>query len=159
MALIKRAELPALLKSMEQDKVDGKIAQLFLFFGERYLCREAADILQNGLLARPAGGAVNVIDGDNEDSSRTLGQLMNFSLLPGLQIFRVTDSRLFHSKTVASAIWTKVIQARDAKKDTACARQLLSFLSIADLGIDEHLGEMSSSQWKTLFGFEKPSGN
>jgi len=123
------------------------------------LCREAADTLQKSLLAQPGGGSVNAIDGDSEDSSRTLGQLMNFSLLPGLRIFRVTDSRLFHSKTVASAIWTRVVQARDAKKEKVCSRQLLSFFSIAGLSIDDHLHEMSASQWQTLFGFAKPAGD
>ncbi|HID02740.1 MAG TPA: hypothetical protein EYP18_05980, partial [Desulfobacterales bacterium] len=111
MALIKRTELPALLKSMGQGGASENNTKIFLFFGERYLCREAADTLQKSLLAQPGGGSVNAIDGDSEDSSRTLGQLMNFSLLPGLRIFRVTDSRLFHSKTVASAIWTRVVQA------------------------------------------------
>jgi len=159
MALIKRAELPALLKSMEQATVVEKNAEVFLFFGERYLCKDAADTLQQSLLARPGGGAVNAIDGDNEDSSRTLGQLMNYSLLPGIQMFRITDSRLFHSKTVASKIWEKVVQARDAKKDRVCCRQLLSFLSIAALRVDDHLSDISASQWQKLFGFARPSGD
>jgi DNA polymerase-3 subunit delta len=157
MALIKRIELPALLKSMGQAGVNDTGTKVFLFFGERYLCREAADTLQKSLLEQYGGGSVNTIDGDIEDSSRTLGQLMNFSLLPGIQIFRVTDSRLFHSKTVAATIWTRVIQARDAKKEKVCSRQLLSFLAIAGLSIDDHLHEMSASQWQTLFAFAKPA--
>lgn len=159
MALIKRTELPALLKSMEQGEGSSRGARLFLFFGERYLCREAADSVQKSLLARPEGGAVHAVDGDNEDSGRTLGQLMNFSLLPGLQIFRVTDSRLFHSKNVASTIWSKVEQAHGAKKEAACRRQLLAFLSLAGLSVDDRLTEMSPDQWQTLFGFARPSGN
>ncbi len=159
MALIKRTELPALLKSMGQGENEHKNTQVVLFFGERYLCREAADSFQKYLLAQPGGGAVNSIDGDIEDSSKTLGQLMNFSLLPGTQIFRVTDSRLFHSKTVASTIWAKVMQARDAKKEIPCCRQLLSFFAIAGLSIDDHLNDMSGSQWQTLFAFAKPAGD
>ena len=157
MALIKRTELPALLKNMGQGEANETNVKVFLFFGERYLCRETADTLQKSLLAQSGGGSVNTIDGDIEDSSRTLGQLMNFSLLPGIQIFRVTDSRLFHSKTVASAIWTRVIQARDAKKEKACSKHLLSFLAIAGLSIDDHLHEMSASQWQSLFAFAKPA--
>ncbi len=156
MALIKRTDLPALLKSMEQEE-QGKY-KIFLFFGERYLCREAADSLQKTLLGMSAGGGVNTIDGDTEDSSRTLGQIMNFSLLPGLQIFRVTDSRLFHSKSVASAIWSKVEQAHDAKKETACRRQLLAFISLAGLSLDDSLTEIDAAQWQTLFGFARPAG-
>ncbi len=157
MALIKRTDLPALVKKMEQG--EGEQYKIFLFFGERYLCREAADSLQKSLLGMPAGGGVNGIDGDTEDSGRTLGQIMNFSLLPGLQIFRVTDSRLFHSKSVASAIWSKVEQARVAKKETACRRQLLSFISLAGLSLDDSLTEIDAAQWQTLFGFARPAGN
>ena len=155
MALIKRTELAALLQGLK--KGEGK--QIYLFFGERYLCREAADSLQKSLLAGPMGGAVNSIDGDSEDSGRTLGQLMNFSLLPGLQIFRVTDSRLFHSKDVASAIWSRIIQAHDAKKEAACRRQLLSFIALAGLSGDDRLAEIAADQWQTLFGFARPAGN
>ena len=96
MSLIKRSDLPALLdqKSPELE------AQVFLFFGERFLCKEAADLLQEKLLAGKPG-AVHAIDGDREDPGRTLSRLMSFSLLPGRQIYRVSDSRIFHSKTVA----------------------------------------------------------
>ncbi len=155
MPLIKRSELPSLLREVEQ----GKHQQLYLFFGERYLCREAADSLQQALLALPAGGAVNTIDGDSEDSSKTLGQLMNFSLLPGLQIYRVTDSRLFHSKTTASAIWAKVEQAHGEKKEARCRRQLLAFVGLAGLSADECLEEIGGEQWQELFGFSRPTGN
>ncbi|EKD38663.1 MAG: hypothetical protein ACD_75C00653G0007, partial [uncultured bacterium] len=47
MTLIKRTDLASLLEqgSPELD------AQVFLFFGERFLCREAADLVQEKLLA------------------------------------------------------------------------------------------------------------
>ncbi len=158
MVLIKRAELPVLLRSMEQGQ-GGDSNKIFLFFGERFLCREAADSVQKSLLAHSAGGTVNSIDGDNEDSSRTFGQLMNFSLLPGRQIFRVTDSRLFHSKSVASTVWAKVEQAKSANKEAACRRQLLSFLALAGLSVDDRLTEISKEQWQGLFGFARPGGD
>ena len=158
MALIKRTELPALLKSIEQGQ-EGDLPKIFLFFGERFLCREAADSVQKSLLKPSEGGTVNSIDGDNEDSGRTLGQLMNFSLLPGRQLFRVTDSRLFHSKSVASTVWAKVEQARSANKEAACRRQLLSFLALAGLGVDDRLTEISKEQWQELFGFARPGGD
>jgi len=157
MALIKRTELPSSLQSMVQE--EESTCKIFLFYGERYLCREAADSVQKCLLGAPAGGSVNVIDGDTEDASKTLGQLMNFSLLPGRQIFRVTDSRLFHSKSVASNIWSKVEQARDAKKEAACRRQLLSFISLGGLTPEDSLVEIDTGQWQTLFGFTKPTGD
>ena len=155
MTLINRTELPLFLQKQEKDNP----APIVLFFGERYLCREAADSLQQSLLDRPGGGAVTSIDGDIEDPAKTLGQLMNFSLLPGLQIFRVTDSRLFHSKDVASALWSRVMQARETKKEEACRRQLHSFMALAGLSSDDRLTEMGAEQWQSLFGFERPSAD
>ena len=152
MPLIKRSQLPALLREVEQ----GKYKQLYLFFGERYLSREAAASLQKALLSLPAGGSVNAIDGDREDCSRTLGQLMNFSLLPGLQVHQVTDSRLFHSKNTALVLWNKVMQTHGEKKEARCRRHLLAFLALAGLSATDGLEEIEAGQWQKLFGFPRP---
>jgi len=159
MALIKRTELPAFLKDIGQSQ-DALPKHIFLFFGERFLCREAADSLQRVLLAAEnAKGTVNSVDGDNEDAAKTLGQLLNFSILPGTQIFRVTDSRLFHSKNVGSAIWSRIEQAKSSGKDTSCRRQLRSFIGLGGLDDDESLADLSAQQWQAAFGFSKPGGN
>ena len=102
MTLIKRSEL---LSRFLEEPVAFK-SQVFLFFGERYLCREAADLTQEKLLASTPG-AIHNIDGDGEDPSQTLARLMSFSLLPGRQLYRVSNSRIFHSKTVVAEIWAK----------------------------------------------------
>ncbi len=159
MALIKRTELPAYIKELGQSE-GGQKKQIFLFFGERFLCREAADSLQQAILAADnAQGTVNSVDGDNEDAAKTLGQLLNFSILPGTQIFRVTDSRLFHSKNVGSAIWSRIEQAKSSGKETSCRRQLHSFIGLGGLDDDEQLADLSGQQWTAVFGFSKPAGN
>ncbi len=160
MALIKRIELPAFLQDIGKSQ-DTPPRRIFLFFGERFLCREAADSLQKALLAvdNTAAGTVNSIDGDTEDAGKTLGQLLNFSILPGTQIFRVTDSRLFHSKNVGSAIWTRIVQAKSSGKETSCLRQLQSLIALAGLDDDELLADLSTQQWQAAFGFNKPDGN
>lgn len=157
MVLLKRTELSQELRQLATLN-EGELPKVALFYGERFLCREAADALQDALLLRFGDGVVNTIDGDNEDNNKTLGQMMNYSLLPGLQIYRVTDSRLFHSKGVAAAIWSKVEQARDGNKEAACRRHLLAFLALAGLGAEDALSEIASGQWQTLFGFARPSG-
>ncbi len=148
MALIKRTELPDLDK------------QIYLFFGDRYLCREAADALQTRLLSgESATGTVNSIDGDNEDSGKTLGQLLNFSIFPGKQIFRVIDTRLFHSKNVGPAIWERIERAKSDGKETTCRRQLLALVALGGLEAGESLADLSAGQWKAAFGFAKPAGD
>jgi DNA polymerase III subunit delta len=156
MTLIKRSELAALLDGVRQ----GKKNQVYLFFGERYLCREAADLLQKTLLVHSAG-AVHPIDGDQEDAGRTLSRLMSFSLLPGLQIFRVTDSRLFQSKDMSASLWEKAVQAHSANRPGPALRYLLNMLSLAGVQADtsEPFSELSAGQWQALFGTGKPEGD
>jgi len=154
MPLIKRSDLPALLdqKSPELE------AQVFLFFGERFLCKEAADLLQENLLAGQPG-AVHAIDGDREDPARTLSRLMSFSLLPGRQIYRVADTRIFHSKTVASEIWTKAVSAFQAGRSGPAGKYLQGLLQAVGMKMEERgtLAEIPPPEWRTLFDFDKPS--
>ncbi|MDP3481585.1 MAG: DNA polymerase III subunit delta [Desulfoprunum sp.] len=156
MALIKRTDLPGHLKTFG----DSPPPQIVLCLGERYLGREAADLLQQAILAA-SPGTVHSIDGDQEDPGQTLAKLNSFSLLPGRQIFRVSDSRIFHSKTVASAIWNKAVQAKDAGRPDSARRSLKSLLQLADIkpGSTTAFSEISADQWQKLFSFARPSEN
>jgi DNA polymerase III subunit delta len=157
MTLIKRNDLTAVLDGVRK----GKKAQVYLFFGERYLCRESADQLQKILLEQAAGGAVHPIDGDQEDAGQTLARLMSFSLLPGLQIYRVTDSRLFQSKDMGSGLWDKAVQEFGVNRPAPALRYLLNMLSLAAITVEsrEPFSELSADQWQTLFGTGKPTGD
>lgn len=156
MTLIKRHELPAAL-AQGTIPLSGPV---FLFFGERFLCREAADLLQEKLLAAHPG-AVQAIDGDLEDPMKTLSRLMSFSLLPGLQLFRVTDSRLFHSKTVLEEIWNKAQTANANNTSDLARRHLQAMIQAAGLTVEgaTAFSEIPAPEWQKLFAFNKPSEN
>lgn len=156
MALIKRSELQAAL----QEGAPPLTSQVFLFFGERFLCKEAADLVQAKLLA--AGpGAVQAIDGDSEDGGRTLARLMSYSLLPGRQVFRVSDSRIFHSKTVVEEIWSKAANAFQAGNSGPARNHLVSMIQAVDLKIEgpTPLSEIPPAEWQNIFAFVKPNDN
>ena len=154
MALIKRADLANFLNDLK----NGEPPQVCLCLGERYLAREAADLLQQAILAGSAG-TVHTLDGDREDPGQTLARITSFSLLPGRQIFRVSDSRIFHSETLASAIWNKAVQAKEAGRPETARPRLLSLLQMAAIapGGAAAFSEISGDQWQKLFGFAKPS--
>ena len=156
MPLIKRSDLPALLDR----KSPGLDARAFLFYGERFLCKEAADLLQDKLLAG-LPGAVHAIDGEREDPGRLLSRLMSFSLLPGRQIYRVTDSRIFHSKTVASEIWARAASAFQAGRSGPAGKYLQSLLQAVGLKVEgpKPLTEIPAPEWRRIFDFEKPGGD
>jgi len=156
MALIKRNELVALVDDIRQ----GNHKQVYLFFGERFLCRESADKLQEAIVANN-GGVVNTIDGDREDAGRTLSQLLSFSLLPGYQVYRVNDSKLFHSKNIGSNLWDKAVKNFRADKKPPAIRNLTALLELAGLSPadGESVAEINKKRWKELFGFERPGGD
>lgn len=153
MPLIKRSELQDYLSNPKSPE-----HRVFLFFGERYLCKESADLLQEQLLTK-SKGSVNGIDGDREDPAQLLSRLMSFSLLPGRQIFRVTDTRLFHSKTIAEELWAKAVQANAAGKNNPATRYLQSMILAAGLGVESRnpLGDLDEQQWQKSFSFAKPT--
>lgn len=156
MPQIKRNELSKLLADTKQ----LSDTPIFLFFGERYLCKEAADQLQTALL-KAGKGAVNPIDGDNEDPGQTLSKLLSFSLLPGRQVYRVSDSRIFHSKTVAGKIWEKAKQNNESGKHAAAMRHISAFAKLGSIDIESPtpFSEISGSQWEKIYSFGKPSGD
>ena len=155
MPQFKRSDLPKLLA----DTATLTTCPIFLFFGERYLCREAADQLQEKLIA--GSGAVHPIDGDQEDAGQTLAKLQSFSLLPGRQVYRVSDSRIFLSKTVAATIWDKAQQANDGNKSAAAMRHITAFAKLGPVAFDSAtpFSELSSAQWSSIFGCSKPTGD
>ena len=153
MALIKRTELAGLLADTAQ-LLD---CHVFLFFGERYLCHEAANLVEQALMqAGPA--TLNPIDGEQEDTKQTLARLMSFSLLPGRQIYTITDSTLFQSKTVASQIWDKAVQTAQSGNSNAAMRHLLYLARMAEVSATNPapFSSLAAEQWHQSFDFAKP---
>ncbi|MGL1932261.1 MAG: hypothetical protein OCC45_10925 [Desulfotalea sp.] len=155
MADIKRIDFIKAIPSILKEKPD----QLYLFYGERYLCQEAADALQEQLLQEP--GIVNKIDGSLEDAGQTLSRLLSFSLLPGKQIYRVSDSRIFQSKNVTEKVWKKAVKTWSNGKTDAARRHLIDVaklggLSGAELQDPQVFSAISKTHWKKSFAFDKP---
>jgi len=156
MPLIKRTELPPLLADLQGQEPP----RVCLCLGERYLAREAADLLQQAIVAA-APATVHSIDGDVEDPAVTLIKLTSFSLLPGRQIFRVGDSRIFQSKTTAAAVWNRAVQAKESGHPESAVRPLLSLLQIGGMSRESAtpFTDIDAGQWQTAFGFARPIGD
>ena len=153
MPIFTRAQLPELCKTLESSP-----PKAYLLFGERYLCRDASLKIEAELLKQH--GTVQLIDGDQEDPATLVSKLRSYSLLPGRSIYKVTDTRLFHSKNVAGNLWEKAAKAHQAGKEAQAARALLSLLGTAAIAPDApeaNLAELSDAEWKQSFGFSRPN--
>jgi len=152
MPVYQKTDLPKLLTSTKQ----GRICPVYLLIGDRYLCLQVAEQLAESLipdqLAR--GQSLRHVDGDQEDPISTLNHLKTYNMFAGRQIFRVSDSKLFHSKEVAKTIWDKAVVAQG--KDNA--RQTLVYLkqlaAIAQVAVQD-LAELSPDQWRAAFDFAR----
>ena len=156
MALYTRENLPHLL-----DGLATHPSRVFLLCGERYLCRAAMAQLEQALL-RETGGTVHPIDGDQEDIGATLAKLRSFTLLPGRQIYRVTDTRLFHSRQVAKSIWDRAVKAHAEAKSEQAQRTLRAFLASGGLdpmAPDSDPAALAEAEWQQCFGFARPDGD
>ena len=155
MTIIKRLELPSFLAKSEQ----AAACRLYLFFGERFLCRDACDQVEKALAGVAA--TVHRFDGDAEDPARTLAGLMTFSLLPGRQIYRVTDSRLLQTGADAETLWQKLADAAQTGNDNAARRHALTLARLAGIGggDDASFTALSDAKWREAFAFAKPPGD
>ena len=161
MPIYKRQEFPKLFSEVKQ----GVSFQIYLIWGERYLCRSAAQELIDHLLPEKDRQATSLhhIDGDQEDFNKTLNLLKTFSLFSGPQIIRVTDSKLFYSKGVTKNVWEKVCEKKERNETRQAQRYLLQMLNLAGISQEDHdeedITSLSATRWKKLFGFNKPQGD
>ena len=161
MSVYKRQDIPKLLEEIKL----GVTSQIYLLFGERYLCRNAAQEIIDSLLPENKRQDANLqqIDGDQEDLNRTLHLLKTYSLFSGRKIFWVTDTKLFYSKGVAKNVWDKACEKNERNEPQQAQRYLLQLLNLASISpqemAEENIASLSASRWKTLFGFSKPQGD
>ncbi|MEN8257154.1 MAG: DNA polymerase III subunit delta [Thermodesulfobacteriota bacterium] len=149
-----RHDLPSLLAELDK----GSLRPVYLLFGERYLCAQAAQEIIGRLLPDQASRQQNMraVDGDQEVVSQTINELRTFSLFGGRQVIRVLDSRLFHSKAVGKSIWDKALKAHNKDDQEKAGRYLAQLAGLGGLDAEDKVDELSAGQWKKLFGFAKP---
>ena len=161
MPIYKRQDISKLLSEIKQ----GGSSQIYLIWGERYLCRSAAQELIDHLLPEQDRHTTSLqhIDGDQEDFNKTLNLLKTFSLFSGPQILWVTDSKLFYSKGVAKNVWDKACEKKERNETKQALRYLLQMLNLAGVSKEdldeENIASLSAARWKNLFGFNKPQGD
>ncbi len=161
MPVYKRQEFQKLLSEIRQ----GTTSQIYLIWGERYLCRNAAQEIIDYLLPEKERQVTSLqhIDGDQEDFNKTLNLLKTFSLFSGPLIIKVTDSKLFYSKEVTKNVWDKICEKNERNETRQAQRYLLQMLNLAGISREDHdeedITSLSAARWKKLFGFNRPQGD
>lgn len=155
MPVYQRNDIASLLNEIKS----GVILPVYLIFGERYLCHEVADDLVRQLLPdeKQRNTGLRRVDGEQEDVAQTMSHLQTYSLFAGRQVIRVMDSRIFYSKMVAKNFWDKAKKAANEQKAENAGIYLLKMMQVGGFDRAEPLTDLSPTQWKELFGFDKPA--
>lgn len=153
MPAYQRTDLSKVVTAIKQ----GKPCPVYLLIGDRYLCQQVSEQLAEALIPdlMTRGQNVRHIDGDQEDPVSTLNHLKTYSMFAGRQIFRVSDSKLFHSKEVAKTIWDKAVAAHGKNNGRQALAYLSQLAAIAQVAIHD-LEAMADGQWQAAFDFTKP---
>ena len=153
MTVFTRDQLDSLIQNIRQHET----SHVYLLFGERFLCQQAAERISDALLYQ--GGNSHIIDGNQIDLSSLLGKINSFSLFAGRQVYRITDTKLFHSTKVAQSLWSKARKSAQENNRQHAARYLGAMLETAGIDLSDQSPDMhdfSPAQWKKTFGFNKP---
>jgi len=153
MATYKRQQLPDLLAAIEK----GDQTQVYLIFGERYLCRQAVEQIMERLLPdeKQRSGSLVLLDGDREEPGKTLNELRTYSMFGGRRVIRVMDSRLLLSKVVAKTLWEKAVKHHRDNDAEMAGRYIRQVLEIGGM-TPADLEELPASSWKDKLGFSRP---
>ncbi len=150
--LYNKDNIKELYKEAEQSP-----SQVYLLSGERFLCQKTAEKLSS--ILSQGQGVITSIDGDEEDPINTINKLQSFSLLPGRQIYKVIDSRLFYSQKVSQKIWQQLIKAKEENKAKKVGKLFNRFLAAGGLDPsreDDNPASFSQKEWQKVFNFDHP---
>ncbi|MEN8140915.1 MAG: DNA polymerase III subunit delta [Thermodesulfobacteriota bacterium] len=144
------------INKLYQELDQGRRSPVYLIFGERFLCQQAAGEITRRLLGPEGEKKLIKVAGEQEDVRDTVNRLRTFSLFGGPQVVQVKDSRLFLSKAVGKKVWDRAKKAAgsDKKKAGLLLAQLAAIGGLAD---DDHLPDLSAAQWRKAFGFARPA--
>ena len=134
--------------------------QLFLCWGESYLSSEAGQTVIQTFTDHHEI-TVHSIDGLTTPVEQLRVKLFTRSLLPGIQLFRVSPCNFFQTRQHASDLWEKSVAAHQSgnEKETVRAlRQFVSFIPPLDDPAALVLSQISADLWREWFGFAHPGG-
>ncbi|WP_342381226.1 DNA polymerase III subunit delta [Myxococcus stipitatus] len=129
----------------------GKVAPLYLLWGEEFLVRKGADELVKALVPDAAVG-LNLVPLDAGSPREVAQELATMPLFPGRKVVLVRDPEFLAPKKGRGDPLAKAREAWKANKRKEGARRLLALAARAGWGVDQldpsASGAPSVEQWK-----------
>jgi len=113
-------------------------APVYLIHGEEMLTKSAFDALLDALLPAPQR-SINYepLDGTQENIHGVIGRVNTYSLLPGIKVIALRDSRIFYAGLDKERLLDNAKKAYDDDNIKKAAGHLLGLLGLLNLAYDD----------------------
>ncbi len=128
----------ALKNHLKELKEKGLFAPVYLIYGEELLYKTAFENLLDAMVPVSARSLSHEsVDGSNENIHEVIERINTFSLLPGIKVVSITDSRIFYSKQDETLLLEKAKEAYDKNDIKKAAKYLVNLLGLLNLSFDD----------------------
>jgi len=116
----------------------GRIAPVYLFYGDEFLYKSAFKSLLDALVPPHHQGLnYEAIDGTKENVYEIIERLNTFPLIPSAKVIAVHGTRIFYSAVAVDDLLHRSKDAFERQDLKESARYLLHMLSVANMSLDD----------------------
>ncbi len=138
-------EVGAYLHALSEKQGDEGFAPVCLVFGEEFICQSVFEKILDAMLP-PTRRALNceLLDEAQVSVFDLVERLNTYSMLPGLKVVVVRDSRIFNSRSDAANLMAKARAAYDAREMEKAGRALAACVGLLGLCWEDLQGDNRS---------------
>jgi DNA polymerase III subunit delta len=138
MSEISYKELKDYVKKLKKDRKLHDNASVYLIYGEELLYRAAFETLLDALIPlKNRDLNYDPMDGTEGNVKEAIERANTYSLIPGVKVVAILDSRIFYSKQDEQRLLEKAKEAFDGENIEKSAKYLLNLLGILNLSLND----------------------
>ena len=125
-------------KALKKHLTEGRFAPVYLIYGDEFLYKAAMEEILNVLLPGPRRSFnYEPIDGTSENIQEVIERVNTYSLLPGVKVVAISDSRIFYAKQDEKRLIERAKEEYENEDLQKAAKYFLSVLGMSDLTLDD----------------------
>lgn len=126
------------LETYLMERGDNQFAPVYLIYGEDMLTKSSFDELLNALVpAAQRSLNYDPLDGTQENVHEVINRVNTFSLLPGIKVIALRDSRIFYARQDKDRILANAKKAYEDDNLKKAAGYLLSLMGFLNLTFED----------------------
>jgi len=138
MSEISYKELEDYIKKIKTGRKPGDYAPVYLIYGEELLYKAAFETLLDALIPlKNRDLNYEPMDGTEGNVREAIERVNTYSLISGVKVVAILDSRIFYSKQDEQRLLEKAKEAFDGENIEKSAQYLLNLLGILNLSLND----------------------